>query len=711
MIPQQLWKDEFRFVLIHPKSKLPVEAEWQKENNYRWDDPKLTTWIGRGGNYGVVCGRGGLGVFDADELDMIRDLGILEHLPNTFTVSSSPGKEHRYYIVPGMTKKIVMKHAGKHLGEFQGPGTQVVGPGSTHPTGSIYTVVRDIPIVELPDANYLAILGILGKRRWSDEMCKDSIEYGDISKLRIEDIGYPVGDIKFTGDEIQGTHPLHGSVGGKNYRIDPGKNAWRCDRCESGGGPALFLAMKYGILECDQCLPGALRGDGFTTVLKRATEEGLIVAERTVLPLTVSKVPPTVIKTDDQIPVVESVITEPIIRYNPMLRVELERTNFVNQYIEYAKTTSDAYEEYHFAAAITLLSMAADRNLVVAMQHGDIHLNTWIFCLGDSTISRKSTAHKLCLMLLKMRFPKCALPSAFSPEALTEAIAETPRGFLAKDEAGSLLAAMRKDYMAETRDFFCELYECGDYYRRTKKSGEIYITDPYIVQLLMTTPASLSEYTTAHDVMSGWLVRYLWFAPNHPKPWRAIAQKTEADIRLWDAIQVEYMKRCASIPRKRLLKVSDDGMELYSTWQQEIEEKLMLDGDNITKAIAGRLAVYAIKLAGLFTFGREDFNETTQIGEDHIREATRLIDAYFLPVGCAVISEVERAESTNTQNKIMGVLRRSGGKIGRRNLLRSVHLRLSEVADAIEALKESGELQEGYENSEKGNLVACYYLV
>jgi hypothetical protein len=39
-----------------------------------------------------------------------------------------------------------------------------------------------------------------------------------------------------------------------------------------------------------------------------------------------------------------------------------------------------------------------------------------------------------------------------------------------KDEAGSLLAALRKDYMKETQDFLSEIYECDDYHRKLKKS-------------------------------------------------------------------------------------------------------------------------------------------------------------------------------------------------------------------------------------------------
>jgi hypothetical protein len=64
------------------------------------------------------------------------------------------------------------------------------------------------------------------------------------------------------------------------------------------------------------------------------------------------------------------------------------------------------------------------------------------------------------------------------------------------------LASMCKDYMKETRDFLAEIYECGDYYRKLKKS-ECVIVDPYITQYLMTTPDNLKEYTTPLALTSG----------------------------------------------------------------------------------------------------------------------------------------------------------------------------------------------------------------
>jgi len=41
MIPKQLQNKDFRFILVKPKAKLPLEIKWTTENNYPFDDWKL----------------------------------------------------------------------------------------------------------------------------------------------------------------------------------------------------------------------------------------------------------------------------------------------------------------------------------------------------------------------------------------------------------------------------------------------------------------------------------------------------------------------------------------------------------------------------------------------------------------------------------------------------------------------------------------------
>ncbi len=62
------------------------------------------------------------------------------------------------------------------------------------------------------------------------------------------------------GDEIRGSHPVHGSTTGQNFTVNPGDNSWHCFRCGTGGGPLEWIAVEAEIIDCSEARPGCLQG-------------------------------------------------------------------------------------------------------------------------------------------------------------------------------------------------------------------------------------------------------------------------------------------------------------------------------------------------------------------------------------------------------------------------------------------------------------------
>jgi putative DNA primase/helicase len=81
---------------------------------------------------------------------------------------------------------------------------------------------------------------------------------------------------KLNANEYQGSHPFHDSTTEKNFCINTKTNAWHCFRHNSGGGALQFLAMKEGLIKCEQAKKGALRGKKFREVLQIAASQGLV---------------------------------------------------------------------------------------------------------------------------------------------------------------------------------------------------------------------------------------------------------------------------------------------------------------------------------------------------------------------------------------------------------------------------------------------------
>lgn len=215
----------------------------------------------------------------------------MARMPETFTVRTGGGGLHLYYI-SDLAEKLVMfdrtvREGGKpmHLGEVQSRGFQAVGPGSLHPNGTFYTVEKDLPIARLDAVDLHKILvmyvdyhqqeAVPEKRRLKITMIAPN-QRDPFDLVNVGDIMRPQGNVKRTPHGSKGSHPVHGSTSGNNFEIDARENTWRCWRCGSGGGPALAVAVREGIIRCDQARAGVLRGDLFKKVLAVAREKGYI---------------------------------------------------------------------------------------------------------------------------------------------------------------------------------------------------------------------------------------------------------------------------------------------------------------------------------------------------------------------------------------------------------------------------------------------------
>lgn len=293
-IPSQLHRPDFRFVPIWAGKKRPFEADWNKPGgaNYPFNSPKLAGYLIEGHNFGVCAGMGDLIIFDSDH-PRLAELGILDALPRTFTVRTGGGGTHRYYICRDIKRKAVMydrelkneKGEPLHLGEIQTLGFQAVGPGSLHPNGNRYKVQVDEPIAEITWLDLYAILegkiefGLAPaepKKKHFAIKITDPKREDPFENVFVEDILSPAGKVKRHGSILRGAHPIHGSDSGYNFQIDTRENTWFCFRCWKGGGPALAVAVSEGILSCDECGAGVLRGELFTRTLEAARNRGLI---------------------------------------------------------------------------------------------------------------------------------------------------------------------------------------------------------------------------------------------------------------------------------------------------------------------------------------------------------------------------------------------------------------------------------------------------
>jgi len=269
MIPKQLQDNDFRFILIKKATKRPFEDKWQDTANYSFDNQKLQQHIKQNINYGVLGGYGNLVIIDCDLLQ--AELAVEKHLPKTLRVRTGRGGSHFYFICKDLEKPIRLKdtHAGD-IGDVQGKGKQVIGPGSLHENGKTYVVEDDLPIVEITAEQIKFALKdfLIIKEQAEAPTNKD---HEDID-LQITDVA-PLGGMSKQGNEYFGEHPIHGSSNKMNFWVNPVKNTWHCFRHDTGGGSISLIAILEGIIDCGDAISGGLRGENFLKTIGIAQEK------------------------------------------------------------------------------------------------------------------------------------------------------------------------------------------------------------------------------------------------------------------------------------------------------------------------------------------------------------------------------------------------------------------------------------------------------
>lgn len=249
-IPSRLRDLEFNFVLLGKKSKKPFENGWQKKE-IKWNDKALTDWITQGGNYGIIGGgNANLVLVDFDDKDV--EIEVVPKLPKTFTTKSGSGGLHKYFKSNNSKSFKILDEEKNTIADIQGTGKQVVGPGSTHPNGNLYTIEDNTEIAFIDYDELRNILEPYGEHTKKVKLVAPqpatvsiNIASGDffdrlLNSITMQEVLYELGvDTRRNPT----TCPFHDSKGGKCLSFE--NEVAHCFHCE--GSWNKFSLLKEGL--------------------------------------------------------------------------------------------------------------------------------------------------------------------------------------------------------------------------------------------------------------------------------------------------------------------------------------------------------------------------------------------------------------------------------------------------------------------------------
>jgi len=272
-------------------------------------------------------------------------------------------------------------------------------------------------------------------------------------------------------------------------------------------------------------------------------------------------------------------------------------SDFIEAYVKYASSLTDAPKLYHKALAYSLLSCCVGRTRINISPEAK-YPNIWLIEVGLSGVTRKTVSKNLALSVLPDHVN--ILPGDFSPEAFLDMLQNYDEGVIVRDEFSGFLAQCRKDYMASTKELFAILYDCPDNYERTFKSGQVKLENVFFNLISATTPTGFTKYASISDFLTGFLSRFLIvYGEQKERKWRRpLTFEDEIErLKLKDWLTKIY--EAFHTNPKPMFEFSEEALEAFNLWETKIDYEITAREDDVYGAIASRYKDYVLKLSAL----------------------------------------------------------------------------------------------------------------
>ena len=242
-IPKRLKEYNLNYVLIG-EGKRPFELDWTNKI-HRYNDSVLQQQLNWGKNYGVQGNNSTIIINNESRFLVIIDIDkkefqdiILDKFPETFTTTSGSSKNcyHLWFASDNNKSFKILDENKETLCDILGAGKQVIAPGSKHDSGSIYSIVKDLPIVFIPYTEIEAILKPYDKNS-ENILIKEKTTIKNNTLLNL------------TTNDIINSIPMLTIL--KILNIDTTKNPTKCPLHDSIGGRC--LSWSNDVLHCFHC--------------------------------------------------------------------------------------------------------------------------------------------------------------------------------------------------------------------------------------------------------------------------------------------------------------------------------------------------------------------------------------------------------------------------------------------------------------------------
>lgn len=390
-----------------------------------------------------------------------------------------------------------------------------------------------------------------------------------------------------------------------------------------------------------------------------------------------------------------------------LISKDIEEDSFVKQYKEWGEAATDAPVQYHELSCFMALSCLVSAGLRLKLDWGKLAPNLWGMLLGESTLTRKTTAMKMAMDIVSGLDEELILATDGSPEGLLTALGQRPKrvSIFFKDEISGFFDSInRKDYLAGLPETFTQLYDVPTVLRRVLKKETVTINEPYFIFFGGGIRDKVYSLLTEEYVLSGFIPRFLVVSGENDlarirrtgPPSERTEELKRRVINSMGELKVMYNLQAAvempNIGQSILVPVEIEAKLTDSAWAffGDCEMALIKAADESPIAMMAmptfqRLAFSMLKMSLLIAASRREYKDNVLLVEKNDIEQAAWYIQKWGKYSIELISQAGKPHSERIVERMYQMVRQQPG-ILHSELMRRLHLNAREMKDFIETL-------------------------
>lgn len=392
---------------------------------------------------------------------------------------------------------------------------------------------------------------------------------------------------------------------------------------------------------------------------------------------------------------------------------DFEEDTFIKSYKEWANHATDAPEQYHELTCFIALSSVVCSGLYLSVEWGEIIPNLWGLVLGESTLTRKTTAMRLAVDMLKDIDDELIIATDGSAEGLLTGLSNRPRrvSIFWKDEVSGLFDSInRKDYLAGLPETLTQLYDVPKVLTRLLRKETITITEPYFIFFGGGIRDKVYSLLNDEYILSGFLPRFLVVSGENDlsrvrrtgPPTIVSTERKDNIVRslcdlrdIYNATMPGFIAGQKVEERVRIeARLTPDAWKFYG----DIEEKLTMAGADSDMAMLAlpaftRMAFSILKMSLLVAASRRQPDQANRliVEDKDVKQAAFYVQKWG-PYMVDLLVNAGRSNSERIIQKSHMLIKRHEG-ITRAEMMQRMHLTARESKELIDTMVQRGLVQ------------------